>query len=71
MNVAKKYIENQLIDHIIKGEGEISFLNLIKSLESGKNPSRIIEGEMLENLDMTNYVDRIYGIVKKVLILNF
>jgi len=37
----KQTIENEYIDYAVIKEGEESFLNLIKSIESGKNPKNI------------------------------
>ncbi len=46
------------LDYVIKGEGEISFVNLLKCIESGKRPGeRIIEGEKPE-LDEMPFADR-------------
>lgn len=54
----KKYEENPLIDHIILGEGEISFLELIKSKKEGKKLEKIIVGKKIENLNSLGFIDR-------------
>ncbi len=48
---------NQLIDHIITQEGEISFVKLLNQLESGHHAERIIAGES-PVLDDIPWVDR-------------
>ena len=49
------------IDYIIRGEGEISFNDLLKSIESGKNSGKIIEG-IKPDLDSLPFIDRdIFG----------
>lgn len=50
-------IANSKIDHIIQGEGEISFTELLKDLVSGKSPARIIKG-IVPKLDDLPFVDR-------------
>ena len=46
------------IDHIITGEGEISFVELLKNLEKGKHSSRLIRGIIPEDLDQLPFADR-------------
>ncbi|MCX5677924.1 MAG: radical SAM protein [Candidatus Omnitrophica bacterium] len=49
--------ENPGIDHIVLGEGEISFVELLKDLESGKTADRIIRG-VKPDLDSLPFADR-------------
>jgi anaerobic magnesium-protoporphyrin IX monomethyl ester cyclase len=44
-------VPDAVIDHFLLGEGEISFLNLVQSIENGLKVERIIEGESVKNLD--------------------
>ncbi|MDR3291592.1 MAG: B12-binding domain-containing radical SAM protein [Methanobrevibacter sp.] len=53
-----KYIQNPLIDHVIKGEGEISFFNLIQQRKMGKINEKLIIGEPIEDLDSLGFIDR-------------
>jgi len=66
-----KYENNHFIDYIICGEGEISFLKIIKakyqvlndSFEKGEEIGiskfgKVIEGEKIENLDSLGFVNR-------------
>ncbi|HDH52953.1 MAG TPA: B12-binding domain-containing radical SAM protein [Nitrospirae bacterium] len=46
------------IDHIITGEGEISFTALLKDLEKGETPPRVIKGVVPEDLDKLPFADR-------------
>ncbi len=45
------------IDYIVQGEGEISFIDLLKALADGKKPERVIKGIRPE-LDRLPFVDR-------------
>ncbi len=38
-------------DSVVVGEGEIALNNIVKDLQSGKRPDRIIQGEYVKNLD--------------------
>lgn len=49
--------DNPTIDHIVQGEGEISFTELLKALESGTEQPRIISG-VKADLDTLPFVDR-------------
>jgi len=49
--------DNHDIDHIVQGEGEISFVNLLNDIRSGKNPERVITGIKPE-LDKLPFADR-------------
>lgn len=51
------FIDNDKVDYIITGEGEVSLTNLIKSLMGGGKFPRVIEGVKPE-LDNIPYVDR-------------
>ena len=46
------------IDHIITGEGEISFNELLKNIENGEHSPRVIKGVVPEDLDMLPFADR-------------
>ncbi|MCP4750827.1 MAG: B12-binding domain-containing radical SAM protein [Proteobacteria bacterium] len=46
------------IDHIVKGEGEITLPDLLDDLEKNRNVPRIVQGRRLENLDEAPWVDR-------------
>lgn len=46
------------IDHIITGEGEISFAELLKNIENGTCSPRVISGVVPENLDELPFADR-------------
>lgn len=66
----EKYENNHLIDYIIRGEGEISFLEIIKAkieeLDGNKSIGmnridrfkKVIEGKKIENLDNLDFVNR-------------
>ena len=45
------------IDHVVVGEGEISFIKLLEDIENGRLPEKIIAGEH-PNLDSLPFVDR-------------
>jgi len=46
------------IDHIITGEGEMSFTAFLKEIEQGENPPRVIQGISCEDLDQLPFADR-------------
>ena len=46
------------IDFIITGEGEVSFTELLKSIEKGETPPRLTKGTSLEDLDKLPFADR-------------
>ncbi len=48
---------NKNVDHIITGEGETAFVELVKQIEKGKAPERIIKGE-LADVDKIPFEDR-------------
>ena len=48
---------NALVDHIITKEAEISFVRLLRQLEAGESPPRIIQGEP-PHLDAIPCIDR-------------
>nr|MBU1328180.1 B12-binding domain-containing radical SAM protein [Candidatus Omnitrophota bacterium] len=50
-------LKNAYIDHVICGEGEITFLNLVNDLALGHKSERLIEGQRPE-LDELPFVDR-------------
>ena len=45
------------IDHVIKGEGEISFVKLLQKIEKNETPERLIEGEK-PDIDEMPFADR-------------
>ncbi|MDR3223930.1 MAG: B12-binding domain-containing radical SAM protein [Methanobrevibacter sp.] len=53
-----KYIQNPLIDHVITGEGEISFFKIIQAKKTGKTPEKLIIGEPVEDLDSLGFINR-------------
>ncbi|RMF97188.1 MAG: radical SAM protein [Candidatus Schekmanbacteria bacterium] len=54
----EEVLAQEKIDYVIKGEGEISFVNLLKELDSGHKPSeRLIEG-IKPDLDALPFADR-------------
>ncbi|MDD5422923.1 MAG: radical SAM protein [Candidatus Omnitrophica bacterium] len=48
---------NDKVDHIVVGEGEITFPKLLRRLERGESVSRIIKGEM-PDVDSLPFIDR-------------
>jgi len=48
----------QCIDSIVRGEGEISFPQMLMDIADGKNPSKVVGGRRLENLDESPWADR-------------
>lgn len=48
---------NEKIDHIVQGEGEITFNTLLEELKNGKRPERVLKGEK-PDLDSIPFVDR-------------
>ena len=59
--VTEEVARDDKIDYIIRGEGEISFNNLLKNIESDRNEPRIIEG-IRPDLDSLPFIDRdIFG----------
>jgi radical SAM superfamily enzyme YgiQ (UPF0313 family) len=46
------------VDHIITGEGEISFTALLKDIEENRQPPRVIQGISCEDLDQLPFADR-------------
>ncbi len=50
--------EEKDIDYIIKGEGEISFTELLRGIEKGSFAQRIIQGAVPEDLDKLPFADR-------------
>ncbi|MFA6610392.1 MAG: radical SAM protein, partial [Candidatus Omnitrophota bacterium] len=55
--VPEEIEKESLVDHIVQGEGEISFVDLLKDLADGKKPDRIIKG-VSPDLDDLPFVDR-------------
>lgn len=54
------------VDHVITGEGEISFARLVESLERGERPERLIKGESVPDLDSLPFPDRELYDLKKI-----
>lgn len=50
-------IANNKIDHIIKGEGEKTFVDLLKNLKDGKKSERVLTGEKAD-VDSLPFIDR-------------
>ena len=58
-SICPEELENlTCIDHIVKGEGEITFPKLVRDVYDGKNIPKIVQGERLENLDDSPWADR-------------
>jgi anaerobic magnesium-protoporphyrin IX monomethyl ester cyclase len=56
--VTEEVVENQKIDYIVTGEGEITFVELLQAIQGGNPPSqRILRGER-PDLDSLPFVDR-------------
>jgi len=51
-------LSSGVIDYVIVGEGEISFLELVQTLERGDTSGRIINGKRIENYDDLPFPDR-------------
>lgn len=46
------------IDYIITGEGEISFVELLRDIRGGRHSSKVIRGIVAENLNELPFIDR-------------
>ena len=55
--VPDEVLSNQLVDHLVTGEGEISFIEMLRKFERGETVGRLIEGER-PNLDELPFADR-------------
>jgi len=53
----EQVLAEPVFDHVVAGEGEISFVDLLKKLEAGQTPSRFIQG-IQPDLDALPFVDR-------------
>ncbi|MDR1820596.1 MAG: B12-binding domain-containing radical SAM protein [Methanobrevibacter sp.] len=53
-----KYMKNLDIDHVVTGEGEISFFEIIQAKKENKKLEKLILGERIENLDELNFINR-------------
>ncbi|MBF0557409.1 MAG: radical SAM protein [Nitrospirae bacterium] len=51
-------IDTGFVDHVITGEGEISFLKAVNDIEAGTPLEKIVEGEKIEDLDDIPLPDR-------------
>ncbi len=56
--VPEELIKETAVDHIITGEGEISFVELLRDTEKGNKPPRVIKGVFPEDLDKLSFIDR-------------
>jgi radical SAM superfamily enzyme YgiQ (UPF0313 family) len=56
--VLEEMEKERSIDHIITGEGEISFTELLKNIQKGEHSPRIIKGIVPEDLDKLPFIDR-------------
>jgi len=45
-------------DHIVTGEGEVTFPAILKDLQEGRPVARVTQGVLLENLDAAPWADR-------------
>ncbi|MDR3223010.1 MAG: B12-binding domain-containing radical SAM protein [Methanobrevibacter sp.] len=56
----QNYVDNPLIDYVMIGEGEISFLELIKAKKENKlnKLGKIIQGKQIEDLDSLGFINR-------------
>lgn len=50
-------LSNPLIDHVVLGEGEITFVDMLGKFESGEAVERVLQGER-PDLDQLPYADR-------------
>jgi len=56
--VLEEIEKEKSINHIITGEGEISFTELLKNIQKGEHSPRIIKGVGPEDLDKLPFIDR-------------
>lgn len=54
----QELLDTDFVDYVICGEGEISFLELIKQIEKNIVSDRIIQGKKVDNLDNLPFPDR-------------
>jgi len=50
-------LSNPLVDHVVLGEGEISFVDMLRKFETGEAVERVVQGER-PDLDQLPYADR-------------
>jgi anaerobic magnesium-protoporphyrin IX monomethyl ester cyclase len=50
-------LSNPLVDHLVLGEGEITFVDMLRKFESGDSVERVVQGER-PDLDRLPYADR-------------
>lgn len=55
-----------MVDYVIRGEGELSFLELLNNLEMNRPQERIMQGKSFEDLDELPFPDRDLYDIKKV-----
>lgn len=54
----EEVLTEQLFDHLVVGEGEISFVDLLRDLETGQSANRLITGVQPADLDALPFADR-------------
>ncbi len=54
----EELIKETTVDHIVIGEGEISFAELLKNMEKGEHSPMVIKGVVPEDLDKLPFADR-------------
>jgi radical SAM superfamily enzyme YgiQ (UPF0313 family) len=58
-SICPEELENlTCIDHIVTGEGEITFPKLVQGMVDGEELPKVVQGERLENLDDSPWADR-------------
>ncbi len=53
----EKLASSKGVDHVVRGEGEVTFVKLLKTLEEGGTPEKILQGETF-SFDSLPYIDR-------------
>ncbi len=53
----EEVLRNQNVDHVVRGEGELSFVDLLNELEKGRHPPRDMQG-LQPDLDSIPFIDR-------------
>ncbi len=55
--VPDEVLNNPLVDHVVTGEGEISFIEMLRRFEQGEKVERLVNGDR-PNLDELPFADR-------------